>query len=165
MIVVYAGTPDDWPFDTISTRIKRINKTHQILNPVWVLNAPFGDDLYSEINVYRQDGGGWHPLFKRFMDKMCSFWFDKDGMAHGVKMTFFPDLPDECPVKPAVYNMSPIIIPRYRKDWHPELQALIPPMVPSADKWRVDCKLFSAEKEQLGLLRFEFRLINRFSSQ
>lgn len=136
-----------------------------MVQPTWVLNAPFGDDLTSEVNVYRQDAGGWHPLFKRFKDKMCSTWFDKDGMAHGIKMTFTPSLPDECPVKAGVYNMSQIIIPRYRKDWRPEMQALIPPMVPSADKWRVDCKLFSPEKEVLGVLRFEFRLINQFSSQ
>lgn len=118
-----------------------------------------------EVNVYRQDAGGWHPLFQRKLPKVCSKMFEKNGLCYGIKEQFFPDLPDGCPLPPDTYKISNLIVPRYRQDWNKDMQQLIPPMVPSADKWRVDTKIFNEENEFLVLIRVEARLINKYSSQ
>lgn len=149
----------------MNTRLKRINKTHQKMEGVLHMKQAFTDNLELEVDFYRQDGGGWHPYVKRFFKKACTEWFTDKGFFYGFKKTFVPSLPDGCPFKPAVYNLTPLVITRYRKDWDEQLQFLIPPMVPASDKWRVDTKIYGENMTFTGMLRLDVRLINKFMSQ
>lgn len=166
IILVFIGTPEqNYTQGIMETRFRRINKTHQGMEGNYFLKAPITDDLEMEIDVYRRDGGGWHPYFKRFFKKICSEWHMPDGFLYGFTKAFMPSLPEGCPFKAGNYTLAPIVVPRYRKDWEATLQKLIPPMMPASDTWRVDCKLYDAKATYLGTLRLDARLINRFSSQ
>lgn len=129
------------------------------------MKEPFTNDLELEVDVFRRDGGGWHPFFKRFFKNACEEWFTSKGFFYGFKKTFVPSLPDGCPFQTGMHNLTPLVVPRYRKDWDEQLKALIPPMLPAADTWRVDSKIYDAESNYKGTLRLDARLINRFSSQ
>lgn len=166
MILVYYGTPEkNYSLGTIETRIRRINKTHQQLEGIYVVKQPVMDEMEIEVNVYRQDGGGWHPYGKRFFKKACSFFHTPEGMGYPASKTFMSSVPIGCPLKTGNYTLTPVIVPRYRKDWDPNLQKIILPMLPAADTWRVEAKFYDAKKTHVCTYRCDARLINRFSSQ
>lgn len=125
---------------------------------------PLTPDLEAEVNIYRQDHGGWHSLIQRFFKDYCTQYYIKSGLAYPAKMLLVPSIPDGCPMQPGTYNLSQNVMPRYRKEWPSELQAHIPVMVPSADKWKVEVKI-SRNGKFLSKLVMEFRLINSFMSQ
>lgn len=129
------------------------------------LKQDLTDDLHADMDVYRQDHGGWHSLFKRFFNKLCSENFLKTGLGYGFTTVLLPMIPEKCPQTPNSYNLTRRVLPRYRREWTPEMQALIPPLVPSADKWRIDVKIYNNDKDLISMYRIEMRLINRFSSQ
>lgn len=166
MILVFYGTPEEnYSQCLMSTRIRRINKTHQIVQGTYVVKQPITNDLEAEVDVYRRDGGGWHPFVKRMFKKVCTEMHTTNGTGYGMTKTFTPSLPVGCPFKAGNYTLAPVVVPRYRKDWNPYLQRVILPMLPSADTWRIDTKIYDAQKKHICSLRVDARLINRFSSQ
>lgn len=163
MIYNYFGCEAN-DFANITSRFKRINKTHQLMQGIFTLKQEFNDDLSIEVDILRQDQGGWHPLVKRYLENACSVNFEKTGLGYGLKTMYYPMIPDGCPIKPNTWNLTRVM-PRYRQEWTPEFQSIVPPLVPTADKWRIQIKFFNKNKERVAVVLFEHRLINRFSSQ
>uniref|UniRef100_A0A336MJH0 CSON000128 protein n=1 Tax=Culicoides sonorensis TaxID=179676 RepID=A0A336MJH0_CULSO len=164
IIFIYVGGPEKNELFDLSSRFSRVNRTHQKMTGTMKLLNDITDDNNLDVNIYRQDGGGWHGIVQREFEGQCTTLMSKKGFGYPVKNLLFKVLPEKCPVKPGTYNFSQVM-PRYRREWSKEFAALIPALVPTADKWRIDVISVNSEKQKVALIRFEFRLINKFSSQ
>lgn len=85
---------------------------------------------------------------------------------HDVFKKYFPNLPQKCPFMPGNYTYGPIAVQRYRKDWDSSLKFLIPPLIPEADKWRMDMEYFrnNDTKKILQIGRIVARIFNKYSA-
>lgn len=158
LVVLYVGTPEPNDLMDLSITIGDANETHQEMQGTLQLKLPLTDDMEMEANAFRYLDDEYHLIDNRTIKNACYQWFNEDGLAHAVKTTFIPDIPDRCPQAPGMYNISKVVIPRYREDWDPKMSRLIPPALPKAEKWRVDVKYFDGEKKFVGLVRQEFTL-------
>uniref|UniRef100_A0A336LXY1 CSON007808 protein n=1 Tax=Culicoides sonorensis TaxID=179676 RepID=A0A336LXY1_CULSO len=155
--------PNDF-FDA-NARIRRINKTTQIISGYWNIIEPFSDDYFGIFYVSKMDHGMWRRLSQRTFDKLCSLVAD-GGMAHDLFMTYFESLPKTCPIMPGNYTYGPIPVWRYRKDWDSAVKFIIPPIIPDADKWRIEMTYhhINDTEKVLQIGRIDTRVFNQFSA-
>lgn len=155
--------PNDF-FDA-SARVRRINKTTQIVTGYWNIIQPFSDEIDGILYISSMDHGMWKRLFQRTFTKLCSM-VTIGGRMHDVFKKYFPNLPQKCPFMPGNYTYGPIAVQRYRKDWDSSLKFLIPPLIPEADKWRMDMEYFrnNDTKKILQIGRIVARIFNKYSA-
>lgn len=155
--------PNDF-FDA-GHRIRRINKTTQIVTGYWHVKQPFSCDIDGTIYISKMDHGMWRRLFQRTFSDLCSMIL-KNGYAYHIFKKYFPNLPNKCPIVPGNYTYTPVAVARYRKDWDPSLQYMIPPVIPDADKYRLDIEYFwnNDSKTILQIGRIDVRIFNKYSA-
>lgn len=156
-------TPNKF-FDA-SARMRRINKTTQVITGFWEIKEPFTDEIDCTIYLSSMDHGIWKRLFQRSFTKLCSMVVS-GGLFHPSFHKYFPNLPSKCPFAPGNYTYGPIAFHRYRKDWDTDLKFLIPPLIPEANKWRVDVHYYKNGKSNdiLQIGRVDVRIFNKFSA-
>lgn len=117
---------------TISTKFKRVNKTHQLLMGKVHVKKPFGDNYLVNLVVFTRGNGEWAHLVTANFSDPCTKFLAKSGYLRSFVEQYFPDIAkQDCPIQPGNYTVKTSAFPRYRKDWDPSFQALVPPAVPA----------------------------------
>lgn len=155
--------PNDF-FDA-GHRIRRINKTTQIVTGYWHVIQPFTNDIDGTFYVSKMDHGMWRRLGQRTFTNLCAM-ITEGGYAYHTFHRYFPNMPNKCPITPGNYTYPPIALERYRKNWDPSLQYAIPPMIPEGDKYRIDLEYFrhNDTKTILQIGRVDARIFNKYSA-
>lgn len=156
--------PNDF-FDAVH-RIRRINKTTQIVTGYWHVIQPFSNDIDGTVYFSKMDHGMWRRLGQRTFVNVCSMMIMSGGWFYHTLGKYFPNLPNKCPIMPGNYSYTPIAFERYRKNWDPSLQFVIPPMIPEGDKYRVECEYFRHNDTEtiLQIGRIDVRIFNKYSA-
>lgn len=166
MIIDYVGLPGFHKTLNISSRIKRVSKTAQRVNATFIFKKPWPDSFSNVLTVYTFDHGMMKGLFTRTFYNTCQILADKThGMLYKPVHQYVPYFPSSCPIPAGTWYVNNVEVPRYRKDWDADLQALIPLLVPESDKWRLEFENFDGNGTRLGIFRIELRLLNEFMSQ
>lgn len=155
--------PNDF-FDA-GHRIRRINKTAQIVTGYWHVKQPFSEDIDGTVYISAMDHGMWRRLAQRSFINICA-WIMKNGIAYRTFRRYFPNLPNKCPIMPGNYSYEPVVVARYRKDWDASLQYAIPPLIPEFDKYRMDLEYFRHNDTEtiLQIGRIDIRIFNKYSA-
>uniref|UniRef100_A0A336LRF7 CSON010280 protein n=1 Tax=Culicoides sonorensis TaxID=179676 RepID=A0A336LRF7_CULSO len=166
MIVEFAGTIGDHKALNIESKIKRVSKTMYKVNATLTFKEPWPDSISNVLTVYTFDHGMMKGLLTRTYYHSCEMLTNnKTGLLYKSVHSYVPDFPNKCPIPPGTWYIKDAEIPRYRKDWDPDLKTIVPPLLPESDKWRLEFDNLDGNGTKLGSLRVDVKFLNEFMSQ
>lgn len=148
-------------FDANITVARTSGRT-MIADGTYIFRQSLAERVSNEMIISHLNNGMWTRTFIHRFDSFCRNFIMPGGTFYNIKTKFFKDLPDRCPLRSGEqHHLKKVIFSRFREDWDAGLKSVIPPVMPDAEKYRLEIVFYNERNRKIGLLRGEGRFLDK----